>query len=107
VHEPRIRGHVPQTLFPNSLAIRVLLEVLKSAIQNAPQGPHAACTVLCARLHALRFERPPIEDRGFRPSHTPSGQPFGAAPIEDRGFGPCHDPSAKPFGATPMEDPGL
>ena len=56
----------------------------------------------------MAFRATPIEDRGFRHSHDPSGKPFGATPIEDPGFWPIrkplaifHDPSGKQFGATP------
>jgi hypothetical protein len=62
----------------------------------------------------MAFRATPIENRGFRPLHDPSGNPFGATPIEDPGFWPIrkplaifHDPSGKPFGATPIEDPGF
>ena len=79
----------------------------------------------------IAFRATPIEDRGFRPFHDPTGKhferplsrivalaissaapmaapiAFQATPIEDRGFRRFHDPSGKPFGATPIQDPGF
>ena len=98
--------------FPNSFgyegSIRGFQECHTACSTRTPCSVYRAAPSAAPSAAPLAFRATPIEDRGFRPSHDPSGKPFGATPIEDGGFGPSHDPSGKPsgkqFGATPIED---